>query len=224
MRVLIEYDLANAECRSRLFPVTLNPLVFLRFPAPLSLPLRFDHHSSMGAWGWTSVFTIATDISVECRTVYLILLKSHDVLVELFPALRINRFVKRFRIAEIGSVKLKVGRIINQKFFGRNGFNTFASFAHSSQASTIHNNKPAPFIANARFLKPCYLASRALDCVWARFSKPARGVPKTLYFFTTIRWISHGYHLFLIVAWQLSLDVRLGDTFVQHRYTSPVFC
>ena len=127
----------------------LDPLVFLRLPAPLSLSLRLDHQSPIGVRGCPIVLTVATDIPVEGLAVYLFLLKSHDALVQLLPTFSIYRLVKRFRIGEISGVKQKVGGIINQKLLRRNRLATFRSFAHDSQASTVHNNKPSPFIGNA---------------------------------------------------------------------------
>ena len=77
----------------------LDPLVFLRLPAPLSLSLRLNHQPPKRAWGCPIVFAVATNIPVESLAVYLILLKSHNALVELFLALGIDRFVKRFGIS-----------------------------------------------------------------------------------------------------------------------------
>ncbi len=134
---------------SRLFLVPLDPLVFLRLSAPLSFSLRLDLQSAEGARGCPIIFSEATDIPVESLAVYLILLKSHDAVIELFLTLRINSLVKRFRISEKSGMKQKVGGIINQKFLRRNRLATFRYFTHDSQASTIHNSKPLPFIANA---------------------------------------------------------------------------
>jgi hypothetical protein len=56
-------------------------------------------------------------------------------------------------------MKQKVGGIINQKLLRRNRLDTFRSFTHMiSQASTIHNNKPSPFIANAHHARDLNLA------------------------------------------------------------------
>ena len=118
------------QCSGRLFLVPLDPLMLLRLFAPLSLPLRLNHHPPILAGSWTTVFTVATDISVEGRAVYLILLKSQNVLIELFLTLRVSRLVKRFRISKIGGVKQKVGGVVNQELFRRNCLTTFRSFTH----------------------------------------------------------------------------------------------
>ena len=108
----------------------LDPFVFLGLSAPLSLSLRLDHQSTESAWGCSVVFTEATDIPVESLAVYLILLKRHDAFVELLPAVRINRFVERFRISDVSGMEQKVGGIINQKFLRRNRLAAFRSFTH----------------------------------------------------------------------------------------------
>jgi hypothetical protein len=143
----------------RLFLVPLDPLVFLRLSAPLSFSLCLDLQSAERAGGCPIVFSVATDVPVESLAVYLILLKSRDAVVELFLTLRINSLVKRFRISEKSGMKQKVGGIINQKFLRRNRFATFRSFTHDSQASTIHNSKPLPFIANAHHTRNSNVAS-----------------------------------------------------------------
>jgi len=84
-------------------------------------------------------------VSVECGTVYLILLKSYNALVELPLSFRINDIVKRFRIGDVGSMKQKVRGIVNQKLFGRNRLASFRFFSHDF--------KLQPFIlANQTFL------------------------------------------------------------------------
>jgi hypothetical protein len=147
----------------RLFFVPLDPLVFLCLSAPLSFSLRLDIQSAEGARGCPVVFSEATDIPVESLAVYLILLKSHYAVVELFLTLRINSLVKRLRISEKSGMKQKVGGIINQKFLRRNRLATFRSFTHDSQTSTIHINKPLPFIANAHHTSNANVASAILN-------------------------------------------------------------
>ena len=128
--------LHDASGRGCLFFMPLDPLVFLRLPTPFSLSLRLYRQSSEGTRGCPVVFTVATDIPVKSLAVYLILLKSHDAVVELFLALRVDRLVKCLRVSEISGMKQKVGGIINQKFLRRNRLATFKSFTHVSQAST----------------------------------------------------------------------------------------
>jgi hypothetical protein len=134
---------------SCLFLVSSNPVILLGLRPPITFPLRPNRGSAIRARLRSSVRAVVAYVPVEGRAVYLILLKSHDVLVKLLSTLNISHLVKGLRIRDVGSVKLKVRRVIDKKLFRRNLFTVFRYFTHDFPSSTLPNNRTAPFIANA---------------------------------------------------------------------------
>lgn len=95
--------------------VSFAPFSFLRFHAPFSFSLRFHRKSASPLTG-THPPTKSINVSVESWIVYLILFQSFNILIQLFPNFRSGSSVIRFSISKESSVKLKVRRIVNQKF------------------------------------------------------------------------------------------------------------
>lgn len=103
---------------ARLSSVSFDSFVSLRFSAPFSFLLRFYESSAIVML--RAVFcSVLVYVSVKGRIVYLVLLKSHNVLVQLFLGLRVGCLVIGVRVGEISSVKLKVRRVVDQELLRR---------------------------------------------------------------------------------------------------------
>lgn len=97
--------------------MSFDSFVFLRFPAPFSFFLCFYESSTVIL---LSVFrSVLTYVSVEGRVVYLIFLKSSNVLVQLFFGFSVGGLVISGRVREIGSMELKVRWVIDRQLLWR---------------------------------------------------------------------------------------------------------
>jgi hypothetical protein len=95
--------------------VSFDSIVFLRFSPPFSLFLCLYHRSAVTML--RAVFRpILTYAFIESGAVYLVLLESNDVFVQPLPSLDVYRLVVNVGIREIGSVELKVRRVVYQQF------------------------------------------------------------------------------------------------------------
>lgn len=89
-----------------------NPLVSLRFSAPFSFFLCFYERSTVVMLG-AIFYSVSIYISVKGWIVYLILLKSYNVLVQLSLGFGVDCLVICVRVCQIGCVKLEVRWVID---------------------------------------------------------------------------------------------------------------
>lgn len=125
------------------FLVSFDPFVLLRPSAPISFSLSFNNGSAIVVLEGV-LRSKLTDVPVESLKIYLTLLKRQNTLIQPLLAVRISCSVKAVRISEIGRMKLKIRRIINQQLFRRNRLCTFRFFTHGIPSfATIYNNRIA---------------------------------------------------------------------------------
>jgi hypothetical protein len=93
--------------------VASDSLILLRLRPPVSFPLCSDEGSPIPTWLRCRIYSKVAYVPIKRLAVYLILLKSHDVLVKLFLSFDIDHSVKSLTIREISSVELKVRRVID---------------------------------------------------------------------------------------------------------------
>lgn len=87
--------------------VSLDPFMFLCFSAPFSFLLCFDESSAVAALRDISS-SVLIDVLIEGSVFNLVLLKSHDVLVQFFLLFGVGCFVVDVRVSQEGGMKLKV--------------------------------------------------------------------------------------------------------------------
>ena len=127
-----------------LFSVSLDSLLFLCFSAPFPLLLRPYHCSSVASWLVAFFASELAYVSVEGLAVYLVLLKSHNVLVQLLLALFTRSFIVSVRIGHVSSMVLKIRHVINQKLLYRSRFTLFRPFNHDFPGlTTYHKQQPS---------------------------------------------------------------------------------
>ena len=97
---------ATCGCHQILF-VPLDSFVLLRLPTPFAFLLRFYERSAEAAL--TDILTPEPAYSlIKSLIINRVLLKIHNVLVELLSSLRVGNLVKNVRVSEISRMKLKV--------------------------------------------------------------------------------------------------------------------
>ena len=134
--------------RGNLLSVSLDSFLFLRFSAPFPLLLR-PYQSAPITTLIAFLAPELTYVPVKRWTVYLVLLQSHNILIQLLLTFVTASSVKSLRISHIGSVKLKIRQIINQKLLDRSHFTLFRTFSHNSPSLTAYHKGNLPFIINA---------------------------------------------------------------------------
>jgi len=87
--------------------VSLDPFMFLCLSAPFSFLLRFDESSAVAALR-DIPSSVLIDILIESSVFNLVLLKSHDVLVQFFLLFGVGYFVVDVRVSQKGGMILKV--------------------------------------------------------------------------------------------------------------------
>lgn len=101
---------------ARLFSMPHDSFMLSRLPLPFSLSLRF-YDSSAIIVPRAASYSKLIYVRIEGCAVYLILLESHNVLVQPFSRFRTRCLVIGVRVGEIGCMELKVRRIVNQELF-----------------------------------------------------------------------------------------------------------
>ena len=95
-----------------------DSFVFLCFSAPVSFPLRSYERPTIVML--IALFcSVLTYVPVKSWTVYLILLKSPNVIVQLLFRFEAPCSIKSARVREIGGVELKVRRVVDQQLLQR---------------------------------------------------------------------------------------------------------
>jgi hypothetical protein len=96
--------------------VPSDSFLLLRFHAPISLSLCLHGETVMSSFRHATS-AVASHVPIESLRVNLVLLKIFNVQVQVSFSISPTGIVKQIRINEVGCMKLKIRRVINQQFF-----------------------------------------------------------------------------------------------------------